>query len=95
MPSRWRNERLWAASESCPRLDQGSTARPPGGGFRRVSEASPAAFDHGLDRQLDHKLDRDRAAASFSRRDRLLVPDCDRGLNSPRVSFRRRPAAAD
>jgi hypothetical protein len=32
-----------------------------------------------------------RAAASFRGETRLLVPDCDRGLNSHRVSLRRPP----
>jgi hypothetical protein len=59
-----------------------------------ASEASSAALDPGLDRL--RQLDRDQAAASFREaRDRLLVPDRDRGLNSRRVSLRRPPAAAD
>jgi len=49
LSSRRRNDRLWPASGYCPRLDQGSTARPPGGPSSRASEGSPAAFDHGLD----------------------------------------------
>ena len=35
------------------------------------------------------------AGGLFPWRDRLLVPDCDRALNSYRVSLRRPPAAAD
>jgi hypothetical protein len=65
--------RLWAAPESCSRLDQGSTARPPGRGFQpglgrppggslpraRPTRARPTGSDR--------RLDRDRAVASFPR----------------------------
>jgi hypothetical protein len=48
---------------------------------------APRLSTTGCDRQLD----RDRAAASFREGETLLVPDCDRGLNSHRVSLRRSP----
>ena len=73
-----------------PPLDQGSTARSPGGGFPRAPGSRPASSTTGSDRQLD----RDRRRP-LPRRDRLLVPDRDQGLNSCRVSLRRPPAAAD
>jgi hypothetical protein len=72
LPSRWRNDRLWAAPESCPRLDQRSTARPPGGGlqpgFRRRRRLSTA-----------HPL---RAAAS-SRASEASPAALNHGLRSP------------
>jgi hypothetical protein len=61
-------------------------------------EASPGAFDHRLDRPLDPKPPIASSTATgrrplSARGDRLLVPDCDQGLNSYRVSLRRPPAA--
>jgi len=115
LPSRRRNDRLWAAPESCPQLDQRSAAPPPGGfqpGFRRpsatldrspsgqrlpagASEASPRGS-----RPRAGPTARPRApiASSSATGRRPLpaarppaCPDCDRGLNSHRVSLRRSP----
>ena len=70
MPSRWRNDRLWAAPESCPRLDQGSIARPPGGGFQPGLGSQPRGFrprarQPARAQAPDRRLDPNRAAASF------------------------------
>ena len=99
MPSRWRNDRPGPAPESCPRHDPGSTAPPPGGGFQPGLGSQPR---DSRPRARPPARPRAPIASStatggglFPRRDRLLVPDCDRGLNSYRVSLRRPPAAAD
>jgi hypothetical protein len=79
-----------------PGLDQGSTLALRAAAFSRASEASTAALDPGLDRQLDSGLRspaRPRAGGGLPRRDCQLVPVCDRALNSPRVKLRRPPAS--
>ena len=65
-------------------------ARSLKAGPRLSTTGSTANSTAGSDRQLD----RDRRRP-LPRRNRLLVPDRDRGLNSYRVSLRRPPAAAD
>jgi hypothetical protein len=75
----WPNDRQWAAPESCRQLGPG-VDRSPSGRRLPVGTRKPAPR-----LSTTGSTTSASSTATGRRRDRLLVPDCDRELNSHRA----------